>query len=122
MICDAPVAIHSPGYEAEIRTALGIVSAATGVRFTESPTGVLDFRLGDVPANAWYTGDAIIVQPAAYSTRYLTYLYVHELGHWLGMDHNHYRHSVMNTAGWPKRPAFTPRDLTEARALTADCR
>ena len=122
MICDAPEAIQAPGHETTIHAALGYISAATGVRFTEGPEAVLTFRLGDVPANGWYTGDAITVRPAAYSPRYLTYLYVHELGHWLGMDHNDYRHSVMNLAAWPQRTTFTPRDLTEARALTAHCR
>ena len=122
MICDAPVAIHAPGHETTIRAALGIVSAATGVRFSEGPDPVLTFRLGQSPALGWYTGDAITVDPALRPGRLLVRIYLHELGHWLGMEHNDHAHSLMNLTGWPIIPAFTARDLTEARRLTAYCR
>lgn len=128
--CHTVVKIDAPRYRAQIIVALGIVTRDLGLTFSEGDDYTLRFEeRSPIPVpgfeghNAVFNGDVIYIQAARpFSKRYATYLALHELGHWLRMEHNSHRSSLMNPAGWPQRARFTARDLTEARALTSYCR
>ena len=127
--CHTVVRIDSPRYRPQILAALGIVTRDLGLTFAEGDDYTLRFEeRSPIPVegfegfNAVFNGDVIYIQAVRFSKRYATYLALHELGHWLRMEHNSHRSSLMNPAGWPQRARFTARDLTEARALTSHCR
>ena len=126
--CDTVVSIDAPQYRDEIFAALGIVTRDIGLTFTVGTGATLRIvEVSPIPVpgyedvNAVFNGDVIYLQSYRFSGRYTTHLVLHELGHWLRMEHNDHRRSLMNLAG-PGAPAFTARDITEARALTAYCR
>jgi len=128
-ICDTVVSIDAPQYRDEILAALGIVTRDIGLTFTVGEGATLRIvEVSPIPLPGYehhaavFNGDVIYLQPWEFTPRAATRLVLHELGHWMRMEHNDYAHSVMNTAGWPLVPAYTTRDITEARSLTSYCR
>lgn len=129
--CTPTYAIESPALGASVASVLGIISAATGVRFRlvgmdDAPQMTYSISADTIaslgPVNAYYDGDRIVLAPHAYGPRYRTYLLLHESLHWVGMNHNRRPASVMNLAHWPTVPVLRGWDYRTARALTAHCR
>lgn len=126
--CHTVVSIDAPGYRDEILAALGIVTRDVGLTFTVGEGAALRIvEVAPIPVPGYehmaavFNGDVIYIRPG-YSHRTATRLVLHELGHWMRLEHNDHRYSVMNPGGWPLAPAYTTRDITEARSLTAYCR
>ena len=127
--CHTVVMIDSPQYRDQIIAALGIVTRDIGLTFEEGPNYTLRFEErtpipvpGYEHTMAVFNGDVIYLQAHKFTKRYATHLALHELGHWMRMEHNKHRFSLMNTGAWPQRAAFTKRDITEAKRLTSYCR
>ena len=122
------VSIDAPQYRDEILAALGIVTRDTGLTFTVGQGATLRIvEVDPIPVPGYehmagvFNGDVIYLQ-YHYTPRVAVRLVLHELGHWMRMEHNDYRWSVLNPGGWPLVPRFTARDITEARRLTSYCR
>lgn len=127
--CHTVVMIDSPQYREQIIAALGIVTRDIGLTFAEGPNHTLRIvEVSPIPVPGYehtmavFNGDVIYIQAHKFSKRYATHLVLHELGHWMRMEHNHHRFSLMNLTAWPQLARFTKRDIAEAKHLTSYCR
>ena len=127
--CHTVVAISSAQYRDNAIAALGILSHQTGLTFEVGEGATLRIvEVTPIPVagyehmNAVFNGDVIYIQAHEFSPRYATTMILHELGHWVRMEHNHRKGSVMNLTAWPQPSKFSRADVREAKSLTSYCR
>ena len=128
--CHTVVRIDCPQYRDAVVAALGIVTRDIGLTFEEGPNHTLRFEEASpipVPGyeHIWavFNGDVIYFQkdyPPG-SHRKATHTALHEIAHWMRMEHNRQFGSIMNLGTWPSRARFTKKDIATAKRLTAYC-
>ena len=103
--CAATVRVHdsASGYTASIIAALGTISAASGVAFTEAELGeaaditylAADLSAyayasadGSVPLGIYTAGTVVLTDPVGTGSRFMPWITLHETGHALGLPHS----------------------------------